>query len=59
MENISKNVKEFKLCGYGSCGCPKVIIKEKEVIIIDDYGGRVQLTINEFKLLKDIFDKIF
>ena len=46
-------MSSFSLCGKkGSC-CPTVDIdvKRKEVTITDDYGGEVQMKLDEFKEL--------
>lgn len=50
-------MKEINLCWNKKClGCPKAFIDYDGTIkIIDDYGGKVKLTIGEFdKLYEEI-----
>lgn len=49
---MEKNKSVTLLCGKGDC-CPKVIIKKDQVVITDDYGGRVKLTHKEYAILKE------
>lgn len=48
-----KEGKVVKLCTCGQC-CPEVEIGDSGVIIRDDLGGKVELTKEEWKLLKRI-----
>lgn len=46
---LKSNVKSFKLCGRKGCGgCPEVSFDSHDVYINDDYGNRVQMSIDEF-----------
>jgi hypothetical protein len=46
------------LCGQCSCGCPELFIDhdappERRVIITDDFGQRVQMSLDQFQELID------
>jgi len=43
-------MKKFKLCGESKC-CPEVTVEENQVIITDDFGGKVILTKEQTKIL--------
>lgn len=43
--------KTIALCGGDSC-CPTVTLGEKEVILRDDFGGEIHLTLEQFQDLK-------
>ncbi len=46
---LKQNAKSFKLCGRKGCGgCPEVSFDNQNAYINDDYGNRVQMTIDEF-----------
>ncbi len=45
-------MRKFKLCSEGKC-CPEVTVKEDQVIITDDFGGKVRLTKEQFRILRD------
>lgn len=48
----SKNIIEtYTLCGDHPTCCPIVEISEQSVVILDDYGGKVQLTHEEFDMM--------
>lgn len=42
MKNLLQN-RIIKLCGVAGC-CPTLELKDKEIIIKDDFGGKVCLT---------------
>ncbi len=44
------------LCGQCSCGCPELFIDhgagpERRVVITDDFGQRVQMSLDQFQVL--------
>ncbi|HTU76536.1 MAG TPA: hypothetical protein VMG38_23705 [Trebonia sp.] len=44
------------LCGQCNCGCPEVLIDdsaspERRVVIADDFGQRVQMSLDQFQVL--------
>lgn len=46
------------LCGQCSCGCPELFIDheaapERRIIITDDFGQRVQMSLDQFQVLID------
>lgn len=43
------------LCKKGSC-CPKVEFDSDGISISDDFGGKVKLTFDEAKMLKDLLN---
>ena len=43
-------MKKFKLCGEGKC-CPEVEVKNDEIVITDDFGGKVKLTREQVRIL--------
>ena len=48
------------LCGQCSCGCPEVFIDDdaepaRRVVITDDFGQRIQLSIDQLRdLVRDV-----
>lgn len=46
------------LCGECSCGCPELFIdqqapQDRRVVITDDFGQRVQMSLDQFQVLID------
>ena len=44
------------LCGQCSCGCPELFVDhdapaEKQIVITDDFGQRVQMSADQFAVL--------
>jgi len=44
------------LCGQCSCGCPEVLVDnsaspERRIVIADDFGQRVQMSVDQFQVL--------
>ena len=44
------------LCGQCNCGCPEVLIDnsaspERRIVIADDFGQRVQMSVDQFQVL--------
>jgi hypothetical protein len=44
------------LCGQCNCGCPEVLIDnsasaDQRVVIADDFGQRVQMSVDQFQVL--------
>lgn len=53
----NKNQKIVTLiCDDCHC-CPELIVEQDKVLIKDDFGGKVKLTSQQFKLLKDKIKK--
>ena len=48
----SKDKKVILFCGKGDC-CPVITLREKDIIIEDDFGGKVKLTKEQFEVLKE------
>lgn len=49
---MQKAKKIVLTCGKGDC-CPRISLYQKEVVIEDDYHGKVRLTKTQFGLLKE------
>lgn len=45
--------KTFLLCPDKDGCCPEVIIDGRQVIIKDDFGGKIKLTRDQFDFLKE------
>jgi hypothetical protein len=46
------------LCGQCNCGCPEVLIDssappERRIVITDDFGQRVQMSVDQFRVLTE------
>ncbi len=46
------------LCGQCNCGCPELFIDrdaapERRIVITDDFGQRVQMSADQFRVLLD------
>jgi hypothetical protein len=44
------------LCGNCSCGCPELLVdskapSERRVVITDDFGQRVQMSVDQLRVL--------
>jgi hypothetical protein len=44
------------LCGQCSCGCPELFVDhqappERKIVITDDFGQRVQMSVDQFHVL--------
>jgi hypothetical protein len=44
------------LCGDCSCGCPELLVDraaspERRIVITDDFGQRVQMSVDQFQVL--------
>ncbi|MEV0996975.1 hypothetical protein [Nonomuraea sp. NPDC050202] len=42
-----------KFCGQCSCGCPELFVDEtapaeRQVVIVDDFGQRVEMSLDQF-----------
>jgi hypothetical protein len=52
-----KGMSQFAvLCGQCSCGCPELFVDhdapaEKQIVITDDFGQRVQMSADQFAVL--------
>ena len=46
-------MNEIKLCPCNSSGCPEIKLEGDTVIITDDFGGEVKMTLEEAKLIND------
>ena len=57
MDSASGNLTRFALlCGQCSCGCPELFVDhdadpERQVVITDDFGQRVQMSADQFAML--------
>jgi len=47
-----KNTRRVVLCGSDTY-CPEVLVSHKEILITDDFGGKVKLTHEQFGILKE------
>lgn len=56
MKTIKNKSSKIILCGVQGC-CPTVEFKEREVIIKDDFGGRVKLNKDQWNDLVKRFKK--
>jgi len=56
MKTIKSDSSKIILCGVQGC-CPTVEFKKKEVIIEDDFGGRVKLNKDQWNDLVKRFQK--
>lgn len=54
MKTIKKESSKMILCGVQGC-CPTIELKEKEVIIKDDFGGKVKLNKDQWN---DLVERI-
>lgn len=46
------------LCGQCSCGCPELLVDhdappERRIVITDDFGQRVQMSVDQFQVFID------
>jgi hypothetical protein len=44
------------LCGQCSCGCPELLVDqeappERQIVITDDFGQRVQMSVDQLQVL--------
>lgn len=49
---VTTEKKVILYCGKKDC-CPVITIRKKDIIIEDDFGGKVRLTKEQFKFLKE------
>ncbi len=56
MKNSQKNKTITLNCGVQGC-CPQVKMKEKNVIITDDYGGKVKMTRDQWNYFVGLYIK--
>ena len=55
--NETERLTRFALlCGQCSCGCPELFVDheappERELVITDDFGQRVQMSADQFSVL--------
>jgi hypothetical protein len=47
-----QNYKRIIFCGVKGC-CPTLEVKNKTIIISDDFGGRIKISKNQLKSLVD------
>jgi len=55
-DNIGSLTSIMALCGQCSCGCPELFIdeaaeSERRIVITDDFGQRVQMSVDQFQVL--------
>lgn len=53
VEGIQKGDKAFQLCGEKDC-CPVLNISGNEVVIKDDFGGTVKMSLDQLREIKKI-----
>jgi hypothetical protein len=58
MQNTNRLTRIAVLCGQCSCGCPELFIDhdaepERRIMITDDFGQRVQMSADQFRVLLD------
>lgn len=58
MSDTGRLTHILTLCGQCSCGCPELFIDpdaspERRVVIIDDFGQRVQMSLDQLQVLID------
>jgi hypothetical protein len=46
------------LCGQCNCGCPELLVDhdappERRIVITDDFGQRVQMSVDQFQVFID------
>jgi hypothetical protein len=51
-----QNYKRIIFCGVKGC-CPTLEVKNKMVIVNDDFGGRIKISKNQLKSLVDTIKK--
>jgi len=51
-----QNYKRIIFCGVQGC-CPTLEVKNKTVIVNDDFGGRIKISKNQLKSLVDTITK--
>jgi len=56
MENAGQFTRLALLCGQCSCGCPELLVDheaspERRIVITDDFGQRVQISADQFRVL--------
>jgi hypothetical protein len=54
MDRISRLVHLATFCGKCDCGCPELFIDpaaevDKRVVITDDFGQRIQMSVDQFE----------
>lgn len=51
-------LNSVKLCPCNSSGCPSVSLSNGIIKIIDDFGGEVQMTLEEALLIQNALDEL-
>lgn len=57
-DNSGRLTSLVLLCGQCSCGCPELLVDqeappEKRIVITDDFGQRVQMSVDQLQVLID------
>jgi hypothetical protein len=58
MDDTDRLTRFALLCGQCSCGCPELFVDhqappERQIVITDDFGQRVQMSAGQFKVLTE------
>lgn len=56
MEDSGRFTRLALLCGQCSCGCPELLVDheasaERQIVITDDFGQRVQMSAEQLRVL--------
>jgi hypothetical protein len=56
MDDNNRMTRLALLCGQCSCGCPELLVDhdappEKQIVITDDFGQRVQMSADQLQVL--------
>jgi hypothetical protein len=58
MHEPQRLTKFAVLCGQCNCGCPELLVDhdappEQRIVITDDFGQRVQMSVDQFQVFID------
>jgi hypothetical protein len=58
MDNTQHLTRFALLCGQCSCGCPELFVDhqaapDRQIVMTDDFGQRVQMSADQFQVLID------
>lgn len=56
MNGDDRIIRMAVLCGQCNCGCPELFVDqdappERRILITDDFGQRVQMSVDQFQVL--------
>jgi hypothetical protein len=57
-DNTGSLTRLVLLCGQCNCGCPELLVDheataERKIVITDDFGQRVQMSVDQLRVLID------